>query len=200
MINYTEVLETPSKTFQLKQKLSCTNYGIYVATCTICSKQYVGQTINKFSIRWNAHRSIWNSFDANADNDKVALLKHFYKYHDLTQKPPISQCFEVTFVEQTKANYLEECEDKWFHKIDAEIIIKKWFYPIPRVGFLVIVFFPDTSFLALRCDFAIFLSNCCRDVTCFPIPDADIVLHFIAGDSSVFCSLQCGQRLEHFAW
>jgi len=43
-------------------------------------------------------------------------------------------------------------------------------------------------FLALHCGFGIFLSNCCRDVTCFPIPDADIVLHFITGDSSAFCS------------
>jgi len=29
----------------------------------------VGQTLNIFSISWNAHRSIWNSFDATADND-----------------------------------------------------------------------------------------------------------------------------------
>jgi len=50
-------------------------------------------------------------------------LKRYYKYHDLTQKPPISQCFKVTFVEQPKASYLEECEDKWFHKIDVEINI-----------------------------------------------------------------------------
>ena len=129
MVNYTEVLETPSKTFQPKQKLNCTNYGSYVATCTICSKQYVGQTINKFSIRWNAHRSIWNSFDATADNDKAALLKHSCNYQDLTQKTPISQCFKVTFVKQPKASYLEECEDKYFHKIDAEINIKKTILP-----------------------------------------------------------------------
>jgi len=96
-----------------------------VATCTICSEQYVGQTINKFSIRWNANRSTWNSFDATADNDKAALLKHFYKYHDLTQKPPISQCFKVTFVEQPKASYLEECEDKWFTKSTWKLIFKK---------------------------------------------------------------------------
>jgi len=41
------------------------------------------------------------------------------------------------------------------------------------------------SFLALRCDFGIFLSNCCRFVTCFPSPDSDIVLHFIASDTVV---------------
>ena len=161
-----------------------------MATCTIRSKQYVGQTINKFSIRWNAHRSIWNSFDATADNDKAVLLKDFYKYHDLTQKPPISQCFEVTFVEQPKASYLEECEDKWLHKIDVEINIKKNDFALYQVAaLLVIAYFPDT-FLTLHCDFGIFLSNCCRDVTCFPSPDADIVLHFIASDSSVFCSVQ----------
>jgi len=46
IVNYTKVLETPCKTFQLKQKLNCTNYGIYAAACTICSKQYGGQTLN----------------------------------------------------------------------------------------------------------------------------------------------------------
>jgi len=49
MINYSEVLEKPRKTFELQQKLNCTNYGIHMATCTICSKQYVGQALNKFS-------------------------------------------------------------------------------------------------------------------------------------------------------
>jgi len=68
-------------------------------------------------------RSIWNSFDATADSDKAALSKHFYKYHDLTQKPHIAQCFKVTFVEQPKASYHEECEHKWFHKTDPEINI-----------------------------------------------------------------------------
>jgi len=93
-----------------------------VATCTICSKQqHVDQTLNNFSTRWNHNRSIWNCFDATADNDKAAVLKHFHKYHDLAEKPPILQCFKVTFVEQSKASYLEECEDNWFHTTDAEI-------------------------------------------------------------------------------
>jgi len=29
--------------------------------------------------------------------------------------------FKVTFVEQSKASYLDECEDEWFHKINAKI-------------------------------------------------------------------------------
>jgi len=68
--------------------------------------------------------------------------------------------------------------------------LKNDFATYQVVALLVIAFFPDMSFLALRCDFGIFLSNCCRDVTCFPSSDSDIVLHFIASDSSVFCSVQ----------
>jgi len=77
-----------------------------VATCTVCNKQYVSQTLSKFFTRWIVHRSTWNSFGATADNDKAAMLKHFCKYHDLTRKPPISQFIKVIFLEQPKANYL----------------------------------------------------------------------------------------------
>ena len=40
-----------SKKFNLKQHLTCKNYGIYVAECKFCKMQYVGQTKNKFSTR-----------------------------------------------------------------------------------------------------------------------------------------------------
>jgi len=43
---------TKNKTFPLKQNLTCANYSIYVATCVICHWQYVGQTSNKFFMRW----------------------------------------------------------------------------------------------------------------------------------------------------
>ena len=132
-----------------------------MATCTICIKQYVGQTLNKFSSYWNAHCSIWKSFeskgyvksfDATADNDKPALLKHFYKYHDLTKKHPFLEAkalkLNVIFVEQPKASYLKECEDKWFHKINAEINIKKDFAHTKYLCFWSLPF-------SLICDFSL---------------------------------------------
>ena len=33
------------KIFTLKQTLDCSNYGKNVATCRLCHKQYIGQTI-----------------------------------------------------------------------------------------------------------------------------------------------------------
>ena len=36
----------------------------------------------------------------------------------------------------------------------------------------------------------VFLSICCSDVTCFPIPGSGTALHFIAGDNSTVCSIR----------
>jgi len=53
--------------FPLRQMLTCANYGIYIATCKLCGEQYVGQTSNKFSKRWNSHRSSWNAVNLSDD-------------------------------------------------------------------------------------------------------------------------------------
>ena len=68
--------------------------------------QYVGQTKNKFSTRWNNHRSLRNKFNFKDDNDRCALLKHFYKFHFdvLNAKPDITECFMVIF----SGYYLEQ--------------------------------------------------------------------------------------------
>ena len=62
-----------SKKFNLKQHLTCKSYGIYVAECKFCKMQYVGQTKNKFSTRWNNHRSFWNKFNVKDNNDRAVL-------------------------------------------------------------------------------------------------------------------------------
>ena len=63
--------------------------------------QYVGQTKNKFSNRWNNHRSFWNKFNVKDNNDQAALLKHFYKFHfdAFNGKLDITECYMVIFVE-----------------------------------------------------------------------------------------------------
>jgi len=50
-----------TKTKTVNQSLTCSDFGIYVATFMICHEQYVGQTSNKFSKRWSAHRSNWKN-------------------------------------------------------------------------------------------------------------------------------------------
>jgi len=124
-----------NKTFPPNQKLTCANHGIYVATCVICHEQYVGQTKNKFSVRWSCYRSNWNwpncEFDKNK-KDKVALLWHFSEPHGDVSKPPTHEAYTVTFVEESYSPSLDFCEDKWYHRLDAQINIQNMILPCVR--------------------------------------------------------------------
>jgi len=55
-----DYLCTPTGRIKLTQRLSCANYGIYMATCLLCKEKYVGQTKNKISVRWTAYRNNWH--------------------------------------------------------------------------------------------------------------------------------------------
>jgi len=79
MVPQVSQLLTKTKTFKLNQSLTYADFGIYVKTYAICHEQFVGQTSNKFSKRWSAHRSNWNKQDYKTDSDKdqMALLQHY---------------------------------------------------------------------------------------------------------------------------
>ena len=119
------------KIFALKQTLDCSNYGIYVATCRLCHKQYIGQTINKFSKRWCHHRFIWNQFKYDNIDDRAALLHHYHTFHRLIlqTKPDIADCFFVTFVDQPPKHFLSIYENIWLDKLNATININKMLLP-----------------------------------------------------------------------
>ena len=53
MVHQTSTITAANgKIFALKQTVDCSNCDIYAATCRLCHRQYIGQTINKFSKRW----------------------------------------------------------------------------------------------------------------------------------------------------
>ena len=116
---------------KLNQSLNCRNYGIYVANCVNCNAQYVGQTKNKFSVRWNNHRHTWKKFDISTKNDSTALLQHYKSNHNLllARRPNLTQCFSVIFVEEPPFDVLDICEDKWFHKLGASINLQTMILP-----------------------------------------------------------------------
>ena len=92
---------------------------------------YVGQTSNKFSIRWSAHRSNWNEQDCKTDSDKdqMASSRHYSENHGTINKPPLHEAYTVTFVEQPSCHSLDICENKWYHLIDAQINIQNMILP-----------------------------------------------------------------------
>ena len=129
-VNYIKC-EKNNRQVKLNQSLNCRNYGIYVANCVNCNAQYVGQTKNKFSVRWNNHRHTWKKFDISTQNDSTALLQHYKSNHNLllARRPNLSQCFSVIFVEEPPFDVLDICEDKWFHKLGASINLQTMILP-----------------------------------------------------------------------
>ena len=109
VLQHTEVIRCKTKYLNLKQILNCKNYGIYVVECKNCNMQYVGQTKNKFSVRWSTPRMNRNKFKFEENNDRAALLKHYANYHEeiLVKNPCISDCFRVIFVKQPNKRNLD---------------------------------------------------------------------------------------------
>jgi len=135
MVPYVSQIMSKNKTFPLNQKLTCANHGIYVATCVMCHEQYVGQTKNKFSTRWSSHRSNWNrpNWEIDENNkDRVALSQHFSDSHGNVNKPSIYEAYIVTFVEEPNSLSLDFWEDKWYHKLNAQINIQNMILPRVR--------------------------------------------------------------------
>ena len=99
--NYNKSMISNNKTIQnmkIKQQLNCKNYGIYAATCNICKNLYIGQTMNSFTKRWNAHRNIWknNKTELNHEiKDQFALIIHYNKFHKNNIPEKIENAYTV---------------------------------------------------------------------------------------------------------
>ena len=59
-------------------------------------------------------------------------LRNFSEYHGDVSKPPIHETYTVTFVEEPNSPSLNLCEDKWYHRLDAQINIQNMILPRVR--------------------------------------------------------------------
>ena len=121
-----------NKKITLIQNLTCANYGIYAAQCKLCNEFYVGQTKNKFSVRWSSHRTFWKTKNTANNTDKAALLLHFHNHHNqfLSSSPEISSCYDVIFLQEPDSyNNLDFYESKWVNTLKATINTNKTLLP-----------------------------------------------------------------------
>ena len=130
MVICSDTIKTPTgKTFRLRTALICSDWGIYVATCLTCNQQYVGQTCNSFSIRWNGHRSMWKK-GVVEKNDRAALRTHYFKKHSLLNDLTLPQAYSVTFVDKPhNKGMLDTYESQWIQKLKAKININRTVLP-----------------------------------------------------------------------
>jgi len=90
---------------------------------------YIGQTITKFSQRFNGHRQNWSIQIKNKNfenDDKYALYKHYRSRHQQYNLPAtIEEAYTIFFLEQPKPENLNNREDFWKHHTQANINITK---------------------------------------------------------------------------
>ena len=125
-----EVLTIQGKTIKLKSNLNCKSFGIYVAVCTNCDSNYVGQTKNSFSNRWTAHRANWNKlkskFKEEDISDECALYRHYYFNHkNNLQNLNFNDAYKVAFLEQPSYQNLDYKEHVWMNKLKSDINLAK---------------------------------------------------------------------------
>ena len=144
MVLETKKIKTKTgKKITLKQNLNCSHYGIYAAKCKQCGDLYVGQTINKFSQRWNGHRKIWKELLAKQNEkqntnkkikdikkDEQSLYLHYSQKHPSNVKDlQIHQAYDVIFIESPNREKLDLAESYWIGELEAGINVNKTCLP-----------------------------------------------------------------------
>ena len=125
--NYNKSMVNNKKTIQnikIKQNLNCKNHGIYAASCNICNDLYIGQTMNNFTKRWNAHRNIWKNNKTKSNHeikDQFALIIHYKKFHKDNIPQEIENAYTVQFLESPIRTNLDYTEQWWIKKTKAKI-------------------------------------------------------------------------------
>ena len=115
---------------------SCTSYNIiYMFICSLCTKPYVGRTVNQLNIRTNQHRSAFykvleqsksssqqslTKFDCKDDDDDIySLGVHLVNVHGVTEKSDFNDTYRVLILENCSPKSMEVLEHKWIHKLKS---------------------------------------------------------------------------------
>lgn len=132
-ITNTTLDSSNSRNLQLRQSLTCSDYGIYQLRCTQCIREkrkitatYVDLTSTQFNKRFNTHRSNFKNNISTENSDKYALALHYKNQHSQLQNlPELEEAFNLVYLEKPPLKQLKEAEDKWKHLSKATINIQK---------------------------------------------------------------------------
>ena len=82
---------------------------IYLLTCKVCLKQYVGQTVDKFRLRWNNYKTNNRKHQRLESCVQEHLFEHFNKeaHYEFLEDAPI------TFIDKTDPSEPLKRENYW---------------------------------------------------------------------------------------
>ena len=86
---------------------------VYLLTCKVCSKQYVGQTTQRFRERWNLYRQHNNL----AIKGEDAYQKQFHLHFEDESHNGLFNDVEITFIDKTDSEEPKIREKFWIYKL-----------------------------------------------------------------------------------
>ena len=92
---------------------------VYCAQCKLCSKQYVGKTVNKLQCRISGHRSFVNRHgltDNNEETDDAALAEHLRRDHNFDTLDSFNSNYTFSILELGPFD-LNKAEQRWVSRL-----------------------------------------------------------------------------------
>jgi hypothetical protein len=92
---------------------------VYCAQCKLCSKQYVGRTVNKLQCRISGHRSFVNrtvQTDNCEETDEAALAEHLRKDHNFDTLDGFNSNYTFSILELGPLD-LDKTEQRWVSRL-----------------------------------------------------------------------------------
>ena len=88
---------------------------VYLLTCKVCKKQYVGQTTDKFRLRWNNYKTCQKKAMSNRAHTQAFFHSHFLseKHHGL-----INDC-NIVIIDKTNRAEPTIREMYWINRLQA---------------------------------------------------------------------------------
>ena len=107
-----------NQTYKINHEFNCNQSSlIYLLTCKICRKQYVGQTVDIFRSRWNNYKS----------NDRKYLVgdpcmqEHIFEHFNSEGHTGFLENVSVTFIDKTDSQNPEKRENYWIHTLKTMV-------------------------------------------------------------------------------
>ena len=101
---------TTGKTFKINQELNCSDKClVYLLTCNVCLKQYVGETVEEFRYRWNNYKSNGRKYQ----DDGTCMQQHLFEHFSEEGHRSFLEDVSITLTDKTDPSNSLQRENYW---------------------------------------------------------------------------------------
>ena len=98
------------KTFKINHKLNCNDKClVYLLTCNVCLKQYVGQTVEEFTYRWSNYKNNGRNYEEHG----TCMPQHHFEHFSEEGHNSFPEDVSITLIDKTNPSNPLQRENYW---------------------------------------------------------------------------------------